>query len=437
MLSPIAFVCLLMALSHTSHLIAQPSGENIEPTLGTFLPGATTSSSCSSVHSSIVGTYCCDPVATTQESMRDRLISFIQHADKDGIEELLAGKQLDEKDKDLALQMAATQGQTEIASLLIQAGVNVNSRDKSGDTPLMLACNPKSNINMITLLIGAGAKINYAHSFHKQTALIKAFNNRQFEIARFLLDYGADPHIRSYNGDTGFRLAHQNGLLDIVLSLIQTSDINDLKSYPYRPYTPLTYAIQHNHIEIVEALLNRNSLDERDKNLALQMAVTKGQKQIVSLLIQAGANVNSRNETNRTLLMLACTDDYSKSDKAIAELLLDAGAEIDATKSYQETALMLACQEMGNRHIARLLIERGANIHAQTDYGWTALMVAIQSGKEELVRLLIDKGANPYTEGTNNSNWQPITVMSLAQNSTPAIRKLINDYIADNPNLEL
>ena len=72
--------------------------------------------------------------------------------------------------------------------------------------------------------------------------------------------------------------------------------------------------------------------------------------------------------------------------------LIDAGADINAKDEAGSTALMVA-SEYGRTEIVKLLIAAGADVNIKNELGWTALMWASRWGRKETVKLLIDAGA--------------------------------------------
>jgi ankyrin repeat protein len=106
----------------------------------------------------------------------------------------------------------------------------------------------------------------------------------------------------------------------------------------------------------------------------------------------------------------------------IIELLLSKGADANAQNYFGKTALMYAIQYQSNDAI-KLLLKSGANIHLttfDTKENWmltsscsgyalkagkrTALMYAAWHATPEIVRLLIDKGANKSLKDTNGDS---------------------------------
>jgi len=124
-------------------------------------------------------------------------------------------------------------------------------------------------------------------------------------------------------------------------------------------------------------------------NTALMEASSNGHTEIVKLLIEQGADVNAQPKLNGiTALMLASSNGHTE----IAKLLIKAGADVNA-QSKHGTALIKAWQE-GYTEIAKLLIEEGADVNAQDSSGCTALMWASREGYADIVKLLIEEGAD-------------------------------------------
>jgi ankyrin repeat protein len=123
-------------------------------------------------------------------------------------------------------------------------------------------------------------------------------------------------------------------------------------------------------------------------NTPLMYAALYGNEESVRMLLEHGANPNVSNNEGTTALMWA-VDSVEKT-----RLLLDAGAAVDTRAESGRTALLIAAGRHGSTNVVKLLIDRGANAAVVAENRTTPLRLAARSGDEEAMRLLIAHGAN-------------------------------------------
>ena len=83
-----------------------------------------------------------------------------------------------------------------------------------------------------------------------------------------------------------------------------------------------------------------------------------------------------------------------KGDLAEVKRLLDGGADVNTRTRYNSTPLFFAC-DRGHTEIVRLLIERGADVNVKDNfYNANALGWAMSKKHDDIVALLIEKGAD-------------------------------------------
>ncbi|WP_285033346.1 ankyrin repeat domain-containing protein [Mycolicibacterium sp. lyk4-40-TYG-92] len=105
------------------------------------------------------------------------------------------------------LHYAAGDGKLDAVTALIAAGAEIDAREDTGqNTPLMFAAQRDDNIDVITALVEAGADVNLTNN-KGETPLFIATRSYGTSgigaaILRYLLDHGADPHIKAADGDT-------------------------------------------------------------------------------------------------------------------------------------------------------------------------------------------------------------------------------------------
>jgi ankyrin repeat protein len=164
-----------------------------------------------------------------------------------------------------------------------------------------------------------------------------------------------------------------------------------------RGTTPLTYAAGFGSVEAMKILIdagaNVNSKNAFDAT-ALMWSVQDSAK--VRLLLEKGADVNVRSKPGRTALLLAAFQDGSDE---VVRMLLAKGADL-TTKDNFDVTVLVAAANANNTSVARMAIEKGLNVNQKSSYpasalaGATPLSLAASYGNTELVRLLIAKGAD-------------------------------------------
>lgn len=160
--------------------------------------------------------------------------------------------------------------------------------------------------------------------------------------------------------------------------------------------TILGKAVKLGDVNIVKALLAAGALVNTpygSKN-ALNTSIEEERLDLVMLLLEAGANVNSppHPEYGRTALQLA----VEKGNLQLTELLLQEGADVNQEPAFESgaTALQLAAIK-AYIGIARRLINLGADVNAPgaRESGRTALEGAAEHGHLDTVQLLLEEGA--------------------------------------------
>ena len=134
---------------------------------------------------------------------------------------------------------------------------------------------------------------------------------------------------------------------------------------------------------------------------ALMWATLYGREhsEMIRLLIDAGANVNTQAEQWGDRLIYTLGTLAKNHTAGIIHLLLDAGADTNMQEDFGHTALMKAIMK-GDEYaevIMRLLVDAGADVDKQDSNGETALIILPLHGGEHatgMMRLLLDAGAD-------------------------------------------
>ncbi|HQI28415.1 MAG TPA: ankyrin repeat domain-containing protein [Sedimentisphaerales bacterium] len=152
-----------------------------------------------------------------------------------------------------------------------------------------------------------------------------------------------------------------------------------------------------------------NAPDEHG-NFPIKLAVDSYNVEVLTMLLQAGANPNVKDSTGGTPLMAACLS----CQKDMVDALLAGKANPAAKDATGLTALHCAAM-MGQVEIAESLVKAGADLNAKDKNGNTPIMIAQQRGAAEVVQLLQQHGAalpvieDPYGMGGAASQAATVT----------------------------
>ncbi|PQE14243.1 multiple ankyrin repeats single kh domain protein [Rutstroemia sp. NJR-2017a BVV2] len=232
-------------------------------------------------------------------------------------------------------------------------------------------------------------------------------------MVELLLDSGADcncPWIKHdhpevaglprWNTYAPLAAAAGKGNIEVVHRLLEAgADVNSPTSVP----AVLQAAVGSGNIRLVELLIslgakvNAPSTGEDDVT-ALQSAVCKGDITLVKLLLDAGANTN---DPQHGLMTLA----GRVGNEEILRLLIGMGVTVNSPPTWGFTALQAAAAG-GHHEVVKFLLEEGADVHAPVgmEYGVTALQGAVMSRSLRMARLLIKKGADVAAPGSKRGS---------------------------------
>ncbi len=157
------------------------------------------------------------------------------------------------------------------------------------------------------------------------------------------------------------------------------------------PNNPDIIELLKNHLKYESDIINKSN----DQGWTpLMLAVVICDDQLVTSLIEAGANLNVQNKNGHTALMIA----VQNTNDIIVKMLIEAGADLDIQIKNGKTALLQAVAKVENTKIVKMLIANKSNPNIKMDNGWTSLMLAVQYiGNEESVKILIDSGVGINT----------------------------------------
>ena len=161
------------------------------------------------------------------------------------------------------------------------------------------------------------------------------------------------------------------------------------------PDLRLVDAMAERDTALVRALLEEGidvNIPRADGATALLWAAHWDDGEAVELLVRAGANVNAADDHGVTPLARACEN----ASASMVDRLLEAGANPNSAQANGLTPLMTAART-GNLEVFKALLSRGAHVDATTATTHeTALMWAVAGRRLDIVRALVEKGADVH-----------------------------------------
>jgi ankyrin repeat protein len=316
-----------------------------------------------------------------------------------------------ESDGRTPIMAAASEGHADAVRLLIEAGADVRARDQSGDTALSEAAY-EGHAKVVKLLLDAGADVNTVGKELNHTPLMSAAWEGHAEVVRLLIAAGADVNAADPGGNTalmkaadGSMMADEPDFPNTVRALLEGGA--DVNTKNRQGGTALMFAARFGAVEVARLLLEAGAnpnVQSEDGATALSTAVTSGRFRLVPALIEAGADVNQGAPLLQAVVL---------GRHRLVVRLLKGGADPNvACREYAEfhdalakgnTPLMVAAQQGKDRIVAALL-EAGADVSVRNDRGQTALAQAARHGFASIVDRLREAGAEEEIEDESFQN---------------------------------
>lgn len=144
-----------------------------------------------------------------------------------------------------------------------------------------------------------------------------------------------------------------------------------------------------------DIIKNLSNLSKEELNNKLLDAVIEGDITIVKLLLNIGADVNTKvNDVTKIIngwTPLIFASRYGFKD--IVSLLIDKGVDINLKSIINNTTVLMHASIGGHLDIVKMLLDAGANINEKDKYGNTALTWSLSNGHNDVVELLKKHGA--------------------------------------------
>lgn len=306
----------------------------------------------------------------------------------------------------------------------------------------------EKDLEGIKAAIQSGEDINAVNEYDQknQTPLLRAISYGYMdpvyvEIAKYLIEQGAQLAHQDNDGFTALHYAAKNGHLEVVKMLVERGA--DLNVFPdetkfYRGETPLNSACSYSNtndknLEVVKYLVEKGAsmvkinfcfqspltncmnskaplsaqyllemgadpnVPNNNRQTPLYLAIDKGLgNDFIKVLLKAGADPNTGSDYYTPLEMA-----IKKRDVELAQILMEAGANIHHVDQDGDTLFHVAASINSNKNID-FLLSQGLNINAKNNEGQTPLHIAAENGYDTVVEQMINNGADLFAADNNN-----------------------------------
>lgn len=324
-----------------------------------------------------------------------------------------------------AFNFAAVNGHNNVIRILLEKGININAKDSKGNTALHFAV-LLEKMDTIEYLIKNRIRIGEKNN-RGDTALHLAFKDKKIneEIVIYLLENTMDTEIKDNEGRTIFHLAVLKENLSLVKHLLETRTIN-INAQDNQGRTAFHLAVLSRKEKIISCLLeqavNTNIKDNKGQT-ALHLAASnienvngKDNIEIVHYLFNQGIDGNIKNNAGNTVFSFLESKGIPKKDFSLKD---------ENVKKKIETLHEAAAS--GNMKRIKELLNKKENINSTNFAGQTSLHLAVINNKQEIVNLLLSKGANHLVK--DNAGYSPLTyavIYSPMDSCSSIVKEFIN-----------
>ena len=367
-----------------------------------------------------------------------------------------AGADIEKKDSDerTPLHLAFMEGCLDTVKVLVRAGAKLSGTDRYGDTCLIAASREghtetvrylvglrqvdvdqvggrftntalheaggKNHVDVVQVLIDAGADIEKETSLRRTTPLLFACVKGCLDAVKVLVQAGAEVRVAGADGDTCLMAASRLGDTETVRYLVGLGQVDVDQEGGRYANTSLHRA--QNHADVVQVLIDAGADIEKKNSegyTPLHLACMNACLDAVKVLVQSGAEVRVTNYDGDTCLIAASREGHTetvrylvglgqvdvdqvggpdantalheavgKNHADVVQVLIDAGADIEKKDAWGRSPLLLGCKSNVN-DVVKVLIRAGADVGARDRDGMTCLMFASAGGFTTIVKSLL------------------------------------------------
>lgn len=219
-------------------------------------------------------------------------------------------------------------------SMLMERGLDINHKDKSGSFALSIACR-EGHTELVKFLLST-RKVNVNEKDrHDVSSLMQACNRGHAQILHLLLRYHAWVDLRDARGCSALMFAVAGGHTELVIKLLdEGADVNCQNVQGTSPLMLSCYTGNEAATNVLLAQGANVNFQNRDGHTALMMSCSKGHMKIIDELLRHSADMTMKSKDGMTAL------DYSENEE-VSTLLRKFGATPRLGKRPASTAIVI------------------------------------------------------------------------------------------------
>ena len=271
-------------------------------------------------------------------------------------------------EEDAILAKERVYAKRSLAAFPLEKPAKPAARKWGGLTPLQFAVR-EGSLDTVKVLVDAGADVNERSEFG-WTALLVATQNRYYKIGVFLLDHGADPNIANEGGWTPLYIATDNRNIEGGDYPTRKPDMDHLDYIKRLFASHANPNMRMRSSTETRTIFTHQWLLEEGATPFLR-AAQSGDLVLLKLLLEQGADPKINTEDGVTPLMVASgigwvegvTYEWSpKQTLETVKLLLDLGADVNAQDRVDGRTALMGAAHKGRNDVIELLVQHGADL---------------------------------------------------------------------------
>jgi ankyrin repeat protein/tetratricopeptide (TPR) repeat protein len=366
---------------------------------------------------------------------------------------------------DSPLHVAARRGRVSMVDFLISKGCDLQQLNSAGETPIISALRAgngeagqqiakgmgrshlqraldvaaddgsnaihlayeQNDMSSLQCLLDCGADPDFRSTLQHPPLLVLAIQRQDVSTVRLLLDdFGAKVDFY-HAGKAPLHLAALTGNIEIVENIIDSVSDKNIKTT--LGLTPTHIAARAGHISMIDTLVeNGASLGLKDNvgHMEIHFASQGNHVTVVKAMLSRGQLPETESGAGLTALHMASMQGFSECVKILLDDMNARNVSLEMEDPDGYCALNHAA--FGNhREVIRLLLEHGANVDHVTLLGHSPLHIAVKLNNMDAVQLLLEASADVNTQAFDGST---ALICAAAAWHSESVRVLL-DHKAD------